>query len=124
MLRTRDKIAVLLSITVFQLWLCYTFDTVGISVIWNAQCGWSLLERQGSTTILTSVVYACTAAADIYYLVLEQTITTVAHVLALLLGLMLFTVVERIRRVRRPESASLLSSQEEPDTADNNHFDE
>lgn len=87
---------------VFQIMLClYAFDCTGISIVWSALCGFNMMlyamlsttiQRDGSAILKYGirafmVLFCCYCLALwIYYGVVEELLTTLAHFCALLLG--------------------------------------
>lgn len=105
--------------TAFQLVLClFVASCWGVSVIWNALLGsvavFALRTRDAHERAvhleLTAFVTALGLAVDVYYVVAGSTLTTIAHIAALVLGVLTaqivtsaFTslVVDRAMRGRR-----------------------
>jgi len=99
-------IIALLGLTAFQITLCFSLGCSGISIIWNAMDGFLVAnywqrkkysdENLNANNSLNLVMgHACVAvglAADIYYAILSEILTTVAHVCAVLLGMLLYLV--------------------------------
>jgi len=87
----------------FQIVLCLVVGCLGISLTWCAILGWILIEwwREQTTRCTCDVLPSRGIAAVmdliaiIYYCVVDPPITTVAHVLAILLGITLETVTTR-----------------------------
>jgi hypothetical protein len=97
----------------FQIFLCSVIvRCVGISVVWSAQCSFSLLlflflqnpfskkSLFASTLISTSL----SLALWIYYLIVSDLITTIAHICSIVLGLALFILLRIMCRGGEPPS--------------------
>jgi hypothetical protein len=101
-----------MAVIAFQIILCLFVGCVGISIIWCAMLGWMVLEftTAQSTSAASSdpepgrIAAASTMFLDlvaiIYYAVNAPTITTVAHLLAILMGMILEVVTVHRRGCR------------------------
>lgn len=94
-------IPLLIFLFVFQISLCVAVGCIGVSIVWSALCGYSVFiyntsfnpadDINGNTWLLLvrlclsgAVVFS--SALWIYYMVTNDTITSVAHFSAVLLG--------------------------------------
>jgi hypothetical protein len=109
-LENRKVIAsgVFLGVVAFQWILCLILGCSGISIIWCAMCGWSMNQRrclassrdvvpdtrfQSATETIRRMypfVMLLDGAVIVYYSVVTEVITTVAHICALILGAALY----------------------------------
>jgi len=81
----------LVAVIAFQLGLCACLGCTGISIVWNAAVGYALVtDLQGplGRRMLLAAMAAC-ALADVYYAATADSLTTIAHGCALLLGALL-----------------------------------
>mmetsp|Transcript_380 Transcript_380/g.461 ORF Transcript_380/g.461 Transcript_380/m.461 type:complete len:177 (-) Transcript_380:8-538(-) len=98
-------------VVLFQIVLCLIVGCAGVSIIWCAICGWILREenlllgasttsvstlhdttnpgpatQQGKKIDLVSLVLFVDISVIIYYSIVEEPITTLAHFLAIIMG--------------------------------------
>jgi hypothetical protein len=121
----------LVFVVFFQVILCLLVGCSGVSIIWCAMGGWIMSERRRvvqltndddageyQTTASTladrliyfgKVVIMCDTAVIIYYMVVSPAMTTVAHMLALVLGAVLS---EMSLRIVEPTPGSLCETLE------------
>ena len=84
--------AMLLFFAAFQLVLCYVIGCTGVSIIWCACAGGGALDHHsGRRLVAFRVVSAAVVGALIYYAMVAEAITDIAHVCALTMG---FLVVQ------------------------------
>mmetsp|Transcript_5760 Transcript_5760/g.7545 ORF Transcript_5760/g.7545 Transcript_5760/m.7545 type:complete len:117 (+) Transcript_5760:375-725(+) len=109
------------AVTFFQIVLCLVVKCVGISIIWCAMAGWiamdnNIVESSNSRPTTNrnhhpSVVIFLDAIAILYYAIVEEPITTVAHILAIVvLGIPLHAMTNRfsgLKSTTNPESNSI-----------------
>ena len=96
----------------FQVALCRSVGCVGVSVVWSAQMGILLhyRRRQQAKRIPSSATaqywyrtsMACGIAAWIYYAAIAEPITTVAHLCALAMGIVVDMVLQLCEPPRFP----------------------
>jgi hypothetical protein len=137
----------LISIVVFQIGLCLLVNCIGISIIWCAMAGFGMSERrrvlalfQPSASSSSSsdnppipvpdptlappftTITIMNVAAIIYYIVVQDALTTVAHILALILGAVMSKVGMRIQEQQEQSSNYIIipGSEEEEQAPDNN----
>lgn len=100
-------IMVTLFLVCLQIFLCSVIvRCVGISVVWSAQCGFSLLTflflpNPFSNKKLSAAVLVSTSlilALWIYYLIASDLITTIAHICSIFLGVALFILLRKLCR--------------------------
>ena len=124
----RFAIGSLVFVIAFQIVLCLILGCSGISIIWCAMAGWIMSERRRYRTYvpamstnegqqqqqqqqqqrleqLGSFVILVDAIAIIYYGVIAETITTVAHICALILGAVLSLLSIQIYDKDVPENS-------------------
>lgn len=100
-------VLVTLFLVCFQIFLCSVIvRCVGISVVWSAQCGFSLLKflflpnlfskKKLSAAVLVSI--SLSLALWIYYLIASDLITTIAHICSIVLGVALFILLRMLCR--------------------------
>ena len=97
----------------FQITLCLIVGCIGVSVVWSSQMGILIHNRYFRTASShpswsICLFYASIAAgfiAWIYYAVIEEPITTIAHVCALAMGVLVDIVAQRWEINRRPIGA-------------------
>ena len=94
-----------------QILLWFIADAVGVSVIWATMAGYSLVLRTTRREAYTpdrrrllTVALVSALIGIVYYAVTLPFITTVAHVIAVLLGIGIFSIVPG--RFRRAQKAS------------------
>ncbi|GAB5354319.1 hypothetical protein AAMO2058_000108500 [Amorphochlora amoebiformis] len=90
----------LVALISYQLSLClFLFECVGISIVWNTVLAWMLLESRMLDSSVESDAHICNVlfwgvvsaiVVNFYYLVFDEFITTVAHVLSWGLGFAIF----------------------------------
>jgi hypothetical protein len=103
----RFALGALIFVVLFQISLCLALGCSGISIIWCAMGGWTMSERRRVVETNTmdedeepsrslklviklgQVVILVDSAVIVYYAVVEEVITTVAHICALILGAVL-----------------------------------
>lgn len=85
-----------------QVLLWFVVDAVGVSVIWATMAGYSLMLRTTRREAYTpdrrrllTVALVCALIGIVYYAVTLPFITTVAHVIAVLLGIGIFFILPR-----------------------------
>lgn len=124
----------------FQIVLCLILACSGISIVWCAMCGWMLLEQRkrlhpeqpASTNVRTSfalslgVVILMNFGVMIYYAIVAPAITTVAHVAAILLGLLLsflggVVAESRIRTISGASPTTAIDMQTPPHQEQKQH---
>jgi hypothetical protein len=106
---------------IFQISLCLFADCVGISVVWSSNVGviWMLVrlingQRQwrnyssydqliGASSTVT-VIVAC-IAVWCYYAIIEEALTTVAHLCALILGIIIGNIYVKFISVNQSRSS-------------------
>lgn len=95
----------------FQLYLClFIVDCVGVSIIWCFEFGWLLVRKKA--TIFTRAVSFLDCCAILFYAINNAVITTIAHVLAALLGVLFMKVsviwlnILRLMRLMREEKSN------------------
>ncbi len=123
---TKQRIFAIVSLVVvimFQIVLCLLVQCSGISIIWCAIGGWILMDQyytrddgydigstNGTTTTISTTrqliscrnlhqmsILVIDLVAIVYYFIVLEPITTVAHVLAIVvLGIPLYTIYRRI----------------------------
>ena len=70
-----------------QLGLCYVIGCAGVSIIWCACAGGGALdEHRGPRLVAFRFVAAAVVAALLYYALVAEAITDIAHVCALTMG--------------------------------------
>lgn len=91
-------------ITLLQIAVRFRADAVGVSLIWSAMAGFlALTDWRGARTQakreprLTQIALAAVCGALLYYAVAFPVITTVAHMVALLIGMSTFLLLPRGR---------------------------
>ncbi|PSR51955.1 hypothetical protein AHMF7605_29025 [Adhaeribacter arboris] len=87
----------LLSSTLIQISLWFLVNAIGISLIWNALAGFNLLFFTRNNYLLAYLKrlfflsgFTIIFMAIVYYLIIFPVITTIAHVIAILLGVGLY----------------------------------
>lgn len=99
--RNRTWLWVTSLLFLFQIFLCSVLvRCVGISVVWSAQCSFSVVtlhfyQIYNDNRILSAAVFTSTCLSVtlwIYYIVVSDLITTVAHFCSILLGLVLYAL--------------------------------
>ena len=120
-----SNVMALIFVVVFQVVLCLMVGCSGISIIWCAQAGWVVHQRYYSHRFLLAnhesqamvanvpktelCVLGIDFLAILYYAVLTEPITTIAHFCALLLGALLsFLLNKGVQRVDGEENAPLV----------------
>ncbi len=84
--------AILAFFAAFQLGLCYGIGCTGVSIIWCACAGGGALDQhRGPRLVAFRFVAAAVVAALLYYALVAEAITDIAHVCALTMG---FLVVQ------------------------------
>ena len=84
--------AMLLFFAAFQLGLCYVIGCTGVSIIWCACAGGGALDHhRGLRLVAFRVVAVAVVAALLWYALVAEAITDIAHVCALTMG---FLVVQ------------------------------
>ena len=79
--------AMLLFFAAFQLGLCYVIGCTGVSIIWCACAGGGALDHhRGLRRVAFRVISVAVVAALIYYAMVAEAITDIAHVCALTMG--------------------------------------
>ena len=79
--------AMLLFFAAFQLVLCYVIGCTGVSIIWCACAGGGALDHhRGLRLVAFRVVAVAVVAALLWYALMAEAITDVAHVCALTMG--------------------------------------
>ncbi|CAH0370869.1 unnamed protein product [Pelagomonas calceolata] len=88
----KRRAAILAFFAAFQLGLCYVIGCAGVSMIWCACAGGGALDHHsGRRLVAFRVVSAAVVASLIYYAMVAEAITDIAHVCALTMG---FLVVQ------------------------------
>lgn len=94
-------------ITFFQVVVWFAMNAVGVSLIWCTMAGYigvcywrDGLRQEKVTNRWTLVALLSAFAAIIYYAVVFPIITTVAHVVAVLIGIGLYFIMRSIYRNR------------------------
>ena len=94
MTKSQAALASLLFVVVFQVTLCLVLGCTGISIVWCACMPWLFLERNDSRSNnnnnTTTVILMLDVSVILYYAVVAPLITTVAHMCAIILGLVLW----------------------------------
>ncbi len=79
--------AMLLFFAAFQLGLCYAIGCAGVSIIWCACAGGGALDHhRGLRLVAFRVVAVAVVAALLWYAMVAEAITDIAHVCALTMG--------------------------------------
>ena len=79
--------AILAFFAAFQLGLCYVIGCTGVSIIWCACAGGGALDQhRGVRLIAFRVVSAAVVGALLFYAMVAEAITDIAHVCALTMG--------------------------------------
>lgn len=117
-----DAFVALLGVVGFQIGLCLVLGCSGVSIIWASILGWMLNESgefsfirninapaSNSKPGVVTLAMILDGSAIIYYAIYFPMITTVAHILAVLLGAAVSLRMMR-RRVFREEQLGLLIS--------------
>eukprot|EP00039_Didymoeca_costata_P021653 m.345088 g.345088 ORF g.345088 m.345088 type:complete len:184 (+) comp25733_c0_seq1:127-678(+) len=107
------QLLLLILVMAFQVGLCFGVGCSGVSIVWNALGSWLVFtERRmiygisslwspypphikGAAQALLTIVVAMVLAVDVYYGIISELLTTIAHVCAIILGLVLGFVYER-----------------------------
>lgn len=99
-------------ITLLQIVVWFIADAVGVSLIWSAMAGFLAFaywrggfEQAQNKKRLVQIALTATFAAIVFYAVAFPVITTIAHVVALFVGLSVFLIgaglfAQRERRTR------------------------
>ena len=88
----KRRAAMLSFFAAFQLGLCYVIGCAGVSIIWCACAGGGALDHHsGRRLVAFRVVSVAVVSALIYYAMVAEAITDIAHVCALTMG---FLVVQ------------------------------
>ena len=88
----KRRAAILAFFAAFQLGLCYGIGCTGVSIIWCACAGGGALDQhRGPRLVAFRFVAAAVVAALLYYALVAEAITDIAHVCALTMG---FLVVQ------------------------------
>src|SRR5919205_1687403 len=114
-LATRTWIGCLLIALAVQVILWFGLGAVGVSVIWSTMAGYSLAERASHSTqrdptrrqLLTVALVSATFGI-LYYAVTLPLITTLAHGMAVMMGIGLFYVLNSLAR-QPPEEHDVTS---------------
>lgn len=92
-------------ITSFQVAVWFLIDAVGVSLIWCTMAGYIVvyywldgLRQDKVTNRLARVALLSAFAVMVYYAVVFPIITTVAHVVAVLIGIGLFFIMRSISK--------------------------
>lgn len=126
----RYAAACLVFVVAFQIGLCLQVGCSGISITWCAMAGWMMSERRviaidsigrRQSTIFSYLNYYITAmwcdgAAIVYYAIVSEPITTVAHVCAVILGATLSLLSTRLYSDHDGSSDASLDQQEASST--------
>ena len=79
--------AMLLFFAAFQLGLCYVIGCTGVSIIWCACAGGGALDQHRDLRLVAfRVVAVAVVAALLWYALMAEAITDIAHVCALTMG--------------------------------------
>ena len=82
--------AILAFFAAFQLGLCYVIGCTGVSIIWCACSGGGALDHhRGLRLVAFRVVAVAVVAALLWYAMVAEAITDIAHVCALTMGFLL-----------------------------------
>jgi inner membrane protein involved in colicin E2 resistance len=108
-----EWLVVCIGLFVFQIILCILADQVGISVVWSAMIGYSAMGAYffvPLSSILFTVSFAIAVLAAlavwIYYAVVEDLLTTIAHLYAVVLGVIIgFACMVVRKRAHGPRGA-------------------
>lgn len=92
-------------VVVLQVVLWFALDVVGFSLVWSGLAGAAIVEfiaarRAKRRWSALAVGVVASLAAILYYAVALPPITTIAHLLALLVGVGLTALARRVRRSR------------------------
>ena len=83
----------------FQLGLCYVIGCAGVSIIWCACAGGGALdEHRSSRLVAFSVVAVAVVAALLWYALVAEAITDIAHLCALTMGFLVVQADEAYSR--------------------------
>eukprot|EP00984_Skeletonema_dohrnii_P015182 scaffold6504_cov127-Skeletonema_dohrnii-CCMP3373.AAC.3 len=106
-------------VTSFQLCLClFIADCVGVSIIWCSTFGWLLmcmqtLSSSPTRTTAPTVARAVTfldCGAIVFYAVVSDIIGTIAHCLAVVMGIMLWNVATRSNKYSNESETRIKSN--------------
>lgn len=108
--RPKRRALLLLFFLSFQLGLCYAIGCVGVSTVWGACIsGAALDQHDGLKLSAFRIVYAAATAALIYYALVAEAITDVAHVCAITMGFIAVQADEALlRRLERDADYEVL----------------
>lgn len=98
-----SSLASLAFLTVFQVLLCLATPCFGVSIVWCALLGISFTTSIKSTgyhrkvaSIVSILVYQLCIVAIIYYYQTEEFITTIAHILAIIMGMLMVKITRMV----------------------------
>mmetsp|Transcript_8987 Transcript_8987/g.13274 ORF Transcript_8987/g.13274 Transcript_8987/m.13274 type:complete len:199 (+) Transcript_8987:203-799(+) len=117
-----DAFVAFLGVIVFQIGLCLLLGCSGVSIIWACILGWMLNETgefsfvhnanaTASKPAIVVLAMILNGSAIVYYAIYFPIVTTVAHILAVLLGAAISLRMMR-RRACREEQLGLLAVEE------------
>uniref|UniRef100_A0A7S2KXG2 Transmembrane protein n=2 Tax=Leptocylindrus danicus TaxID=163516 RepID=A0A7S2KXG2_9STRA len=117
-----DAFVAFLGVIVFQIGLCLILGCSGVSIIWASILGWMLNETgefsfvhnanaTASKPAIVVLAMILNGSAIVYYAIYFPIVTTVAHILAVLLGAAISLRMMR-RRACREEQLGLLAVEE------------
>ena len=91
--------AMLLFFAAFQLVLCYVIGCTGVSIIWCACAGGGALDHhRGLRLVAFRVVAVAVVAGLLWYAMVAEAITDIAHVCALTMGFLVMQADELCTR--------------------------
>ena len=91
--------AMLLFFAAFQLVLCYVIGCTGVSIIWCACAGGGALDQHRDLRLVAfRVVSVAVVAALLWYAMVAEAITDIAHVCALTMGFLMVQADEAYSR--------------------------
>eukprot|EP00051_Salpingoeca_urceolata_P005679 m.75779 g.75779 ORF g.75779 m.75779 type:complete len:239 (+) comp14493_c2_seq1:68-784(+) len=112
----------------YQIGLCYLVQCVGVSIVWNAVASWMYSEAGRTAGQATALVagaagslLALSLAVDVYYCITDELLTTVAHMLSLLLGLVVYLLDTRMNRSLHSNSRQQQQQQQDQRDTGNRH---
>ncbi|MFK7925130.1 MAG: hypothetical protein AB8H47_24450 [Bacteroidia bacterium] len=116
-LLTKDKpilsnfwVWVLIIETVIQIWIWFSMNESGISLIWSALAGLNILllvkanrSQEGVSLLIKQMLWLSLVAvilANIYYLITLPYITIIAHMIAMIMGMAIYGIIVLVRKGR------------------------
>ena len=108
--RPKRHTVLLLFFLSFQLGPCYVIGCSGVSIVWTACVGGAALDQHDGLKLSAfRIVYAAATAALIYYALVAEAITDVAHVCAITMGFIAVQADEALmRRLERDADYEVL----------------